>query len=126
MLKTHLKINSSLCGDLISLEDDCAVVRLTTSLKMISDEKNLIHGGFIFGAADYSAMCAVNHPNVVLGSSEVKFVAPSKLGDTIIFNAKIVEIKAKKQIVKVVGTVRENVVFEGVFTCFVLEKHVLD
>lgn len=126
MLKTHLMINHLLCGQVVSLGSGSAVIELKTSLEMIADEKKLIHGGFIFGAADYSAMCAVNHPNVVLGSSEVKFIAPVKLGDTVVFNAKIVESKGKKQIVNVSGTVSANIVFEGIFTCFVLEKHVLD
>lgn len=47
------------------------------------DSHGLIHGGFLFGAADYASMLAVNDPNVVLASAEVRFLRPLKSGDTV-------------------------------------------
>jgi len=55
---------------------------------MVVDDHKLVHGGFIFGAADYAAMAAVNDPNVVLGSAEVSFLKPSKSGDSDILEGK--------------------------------------
>jgi acyl-coenzyme A thioesterase PaaI-like protein len=78
-LKTHLAINQSLCGQLLSTHEGVAVVKLSTTSEMIVDDHHLVHGGFIFGAADYAAMAAVNDPNVVLGSAEVRFLKPSEV-----------------------------------------------
>jgi acyl-coenzyme A thioesterase PaaI-like protein len=86
----------------------------------------LVHGGFIFGAADYAAMSAVNDPYVVLGASNSKFIAPVKVGDTVMCKATVVSIKGKKAEVDVEAFVNEKLVFEGNFTTFVLPAHVLD
>lgn len=32
---------------------------------MAADEYRLVHGGFIFGLADYAVMLAINEPTVV-------------------------------------------------------------
>ncbi len=127
-IKTHQKINKSLCGKPIAVEDDkFASVELHTTKEMVADEKGLVHGGFIFGSADYCAMLAVNHPNVVLGSAEVKFLKPTKAGETLYFEGIVISKEGKKRIVEVIGkNQREEIVFQGKFMCFVLEKHVLD
>lgn len=78
-IKTHLKINQKLNGTPISItEGQKGELLLRTTEDMVADEKGLIHGGFIFSAADYLAMITVNHPNVVLGSSSVRFIKPVK------------------------------------------------
>jgi len=126
-LKTHLAINKSLCGEVISIAEGKATVKLTTTLEMVADDHNLVHGGFIFGAADFAAMAAVNDPNVVLGSAEVKFLKPSRSGDSITLAAVVTASDGKRRRVEVEGVDEAGTkVFSGVFTCFVLEKHVLD
>jgi uncharacterized protein (TIGR00369 family) len=123
---THLKINADLCGRVVEITDKGSKVTLTVTPNMAVDAKGLIHGGFVFGLADYAAMVAVNHPNVVLGAANVKFLKPVKVGDTLIATATKTEATRKKQII-LVEVVREAIsVFSGDFTCFVLEKHVLD
>lgn len=122
---THLNINSSLCGKVIKLQENYAEVLLHTTQQMIVDIQGLIHGGFIFGAADYAAMSAVNDPFVVLGASSSKFIAPVKVGDAVICKATVVRIKGKKFEVEVEAFVNEKLVFEGNFTAFVLAAHVL-
>ncbi|MCJ7764640.1 MAG: thioesterase, partial [Thiovulaceae bacterium] len=57
---THLKIDNSLCGEAVKIEQGLAQVRLVTTQQMAADSEGLVHGGFIFGAADFAAMCAVN------------------------------------------------------------------
>ena len=79
-LNTHLNINTALCGKVTKLEANYAEVLLHTTQQMSADEQGLVHGGFIFAAADYAAMSAVNDPYVVLGASASKFVAPVKVG----------------------------------------------
>ncbi|OPY86421.1 MAG: Acyl-coenzyme A thioesterase PaaI [Smithella sp. PtaU1.Bin162] len=125
-LKTHLAINQSLCGQLLSVDEGTAIVKINTTAEMVVDDHKLVHGGFIFGAADYAAMAAVNDPNVVLGSAEVKFLKPSKSGDSVLLKAKVVETKGKRRRVDVEGVDESGItIFSGIFICFVLEKHVL-
>jgi acyl-coenzyme A thioesterase PaaI-like protein len=126
-LNTHLAINQSLCGQILSIDEGIAVVKINTTSEMVVDDHRLVHGGFIFGAADYAAMAAVNDPNVVLGSAEVKFLKPSKSGDSAILTAKVTEADGKRRRVVVEGVDETGTkIFTGIFACFVLEKHVLD
>jgi acyl-coenzyme A thioesterase PaaI-like protein len=122
---THLSIDPSLCGRVTKLENSYAEVVLHTTQQMTADKKGLVHGGFIFGAADYAAMCAVNDPHVVLGAATSKFIAPVKAGDVVICKASICFTKGKKREVSVEAFVNGKKIFEGSFTTFVLEKHVL-
>ncbi len=125
-LNTHLNINTSLCGKVTKLQENYAEVLLHTTQQMAADMQGLVHGGFIFGAADYAAMSAVNDPYVVLGASSSKFIAPVKVGDAVLCKASVVNIKGKKAEVELEAFVNEKLVFEGSFTTFVLPSHVLD
>ena len=125
-LNTHLNINTSLCGKVTKLHKNYAEVLLHTTQQMTADRQGLIHGGFIFGAADYAAMSAVNDPFVVLGASTSKFIAPVKVGDAVLCKATVSSEKGKKREVEVQAFVNEKLVFEGSFTTFVLSRHVLE
>ena len=126
-LKTHLAINQSLCGQLLSIDEGIAIVKINTTSQMVVDDHKLVHGGFIFGAADYAAMAAVNDPNVVLGSAEVKFLKPAKSGDSVTLKARVGKVNGKRRLVDVEGVDADgSIVFSGIFTCFVLEKHVFE
>ena len=122
---THLNIETSLCGKVIKLQEGYAEVLLHTTHQMVVDKEGLVHGGFIFGAADYAAMSAVNDPYVVLGSSSSKFIAPVKVGDVVLCKATVASEKGKKKVLEVQAFVSEKLVFEGSFTTFVLANHVL-
>jgi uncharacterized protein (TIGR00369 family) len=124
-INTHTLIDQELCGRPVHLETGCSRVELRTTRKMIVDETGLVHGGFIFGLADYAAMIAVNHPNVVLGASEVKFLKPVKTDEQVTAEATVENSDGKKQKVTVTVSREDETVFTGIFTCFVLGKHVL-
>ncbi|BDY12137.1 hotdog domain-containing protein [Hydrogenimonas cancrithermarum] len=124
-LKTHQRINQSLCGVLVELDDGYAKVELETTRDMVVDEMGLVHGGFTFAAADFAAMAAVNDPNVVLVSSECRFLSPVKVGDKVVFDAKELYKEARKRKIHVVGYFEDIKVFEGEFMAVVLERHVL-
>ena len=124
-LNTHLNINTSLCGKVTKLENNYAEVLLHTTQQMTADEQGLVHGGFIFGAADYAAMSVVNDPFVVLGASSSKFIVPVKVGDAVLCKARVVSEKGKKREVEVQAFVDGKLVFEGSFTTFILERHIL-
>ena len=122
---THQKIDASLCGHPIKLEDGFSRVSFVPQENMVVDETGLVHGGFIFGLADYAAMISVNHPNVVLGSADVKFLKPVKAGESLVAESVVQGSEGKKRIAAVTVRSDDTKIFEGVFTCFVLEKHVL-
>ncbi|MBU0544193.1 MAG: PaaI family thioesterase [Proteobacteria bacterium] len=124
-INTHQKIDRNLCGTPLEIKEGFSRVELLLTDNMSADESGLIHGGFIFGLADYAAMIAVNHPNVVLGSSDVKFLKPLKRGDTVVAEAKVENIAGKKHTVSVTVENKGTKIFEGTFVCFVLDKHVL-
>ena len=125
-VKTHDRIDPRLVGSPIRLTEGAAEVGLTTLPEMAADERGLVHGGFLFGLADYAAMLAVNDPLVVLGAAEVRFVAPVAVGEVVVAEAERREQKGKKHVVAVRARVGEREVMTGTLTTFVLEKHVLD
>ena len=124
-LNTHLSIDNALCGKVTKLDLGYAEVLLHTTQQMSVDTQGLVHGGFVFSAADYAAMSAVNDPFVVLGSSSTKFIAPVKVGAVVCCKATVSISKGRKKVVMVEATVNDTLVFEGSFTTFVLDKHVL-
>jgi len=125
-IRTHLAIDQALCGKPLFIENGESQVTFTALPEMAADKTGLVHGGFVFGLADYAAMLAVNHPNVVLGSADVKFLSPVQVGDTLEARASVQKVDGKKQMVDVVISQRKKKVFTGRFTCFVLDTHVLD
>jgi acyl-coenzyme A thioesterase PaaI-like protein len=122
---THLKIDNGLCGDIVKIEQGFARVRLVATQQMAADNEGLVHGGFIFGAADFAAMCAVNEPNVVLGSGECRFLAPSRVGDVIDFEARIVEREGTRAVVEVSAASGGRPLFTARFKTVVTKEHVL-
>ena len=122
---THQKIDQDLCGKPLEVSEGYSKIELATIDRMAADSTGLVHGGFVFGLADYAAMLAVNHPNVVLGAADVQFLKPVQAGETVIAEAKILEVKGKKQIASVVVLNGDTQVFKGSFVCFVLDQHVL-
>ncbi|WP_456431690.1 PaaI family thioesterase [Nitratifractor sp.] len=125
-LRTHRSIDPLLCGRVTELEEGRATVWFVPLEAMTADEWGLVHGGFLFGAADYAAMVAVNDPNVVLASSEIRFLAPVKKGQSVRFDARVVGQKGKRRIVAVEGISEGKPVFTGEFTAVIPDRHVLD
>jgi len=103
-----------------------ARVELETLPEMAADGRKLVHGGFIFGLADYAAMLAVDHPNVVLAGAEVRFLKPVVVGERLAAAARVEEENGRKRRVRVEVRRGDETVMTGDFLCAVLEKHVLD
>ena len=124
-LRTHLKFNPKF-GRLVELSESSAKVILETTEDMAVDDEGLVHGGFTFGAADFCAMATVNEPYVVLvKATNCEFLAPVKVGDVVEFVSEVLMREKRKVEVKVIGTLNEIKVFEGIFSCVVLDSHVL-
>ncbi|ABA89120.1 thioesterase superfamily protein [Syntrophotalea carbinolica DSM 2380] len=124
--RTHKAISPTLVGEMVELKDGEASAQLKTFADMSADDHGLVHGGFTFGLADYAAMLAVNDPFVVLGAADVRFLAPVRCGDTMKAHAILESREGKKHSVFCTVEVEGKRVFEATFTCFVLEKHILD
>ena len=124
-IRTHFNIDQALCGKPQLIEGGESCVTFTALPEMAADKSGLVHGGFVFGLADYAAMLAVNHPNVVLGSADVKFLKPVQVGETLEARASVRKADGKKQLVEVVVNQGDKSVFSGRFTCFVLDTHIL-
>jgi len=124
-ITTHQAIDRELCGHPADLADGYSKVELTTTDRMAADDQGLVHGGFVFGLADYAAMLAVNDPHVVLGGAEVTFTRPVRSGETLTAEAVVESVEKKKHMVTVAVRRGETDVLLGRFTCFVLARHVL-
>lgn len=123
--ETHLGISPVWVGEPVTLAPGVATARLQTRQEMAADERGLVHGGFAFGLADYAAMLAVNDPWVVLGAAEARFLAPIRVGETMVARAEVVEEKGKKRLVRC-SVITDREVFAATFTCFVLDRHVFE
>ena len=124
-IDTHQTIDRRLCGEPIDVGEGYARVRLQTIDRMAADEHGLVHGGFVFGLADYAAMLAVNHPNVVLGRAEVRFLKPVVVGEELTATAEIVERRGERMFVHTEVIRADETVFSGEFLCYALARHVL-
>jgi acyl-coenzyme A thioesterase PaaI-like protein len=123
--RTHLGIDRRLCGEPRRLAAGRAEVELATGPEMAADDHGLVHGGFVFGLADYAAMLAVNHPNVVLGAAETRFLAPAVVGERLTAEAVVKAEEGRRREVAVTVRRGADELFTGTFTCFVLGEHVL-
>jgi acyl-coenzyme A thioesterase PaaI-like protein len=123
--RTHLGIDARLCGTPKEIEPGRAVVEWRAGAETAADARGLVHGGFIFGLADYAAMLAVNEPNVVLSSAEVRFLAPVRVGEHLVAEARVTGSEGRKHRVQVDVRQKGSTVFGGSFRCFVTPQHVL-
>ncbi len=125
ILKTHEEINRDFSGHIQRMETGYVESILITTEEMIADDQGLIHGGFIFSAADFAAMAAVNERNVVLVGSDCQFLSPVKFGDEVNFTAKVRHKEGRKRNIHVIGHVFDIKVFDGEFKTVITERHVL-
>ena len=124
--RTHLAIDHGLCGAPRVIGDGEGEARFVTMSAMAVDDRGLVHGGFVFGLVDHAAMVAVNDPNVVLGSADVRFAAPVAVGAEVVATAQVTESKGKKRVLAVRAVADGKEVLTGTLTAFVLPNHVLD
>ena len=124
-IATHEDIDPSLCGTPVEIVPGRSRVRLRTLESMKADRSGLVHGGFVFGLADYAAMLAVNQPTVVLGAAECRFLKPVRAGQELEAVAALAPVQDRKHFVDVEVLLEGEAVFTGRFTCFVPKRHVL-
>lgn len=121
-LRVCKKINNDLCGELIKIARNKAEVRFVPTESMIIDDNMLIHHGFIFSAASFCAMAAVNEPNSMVIYSETKFLSPIELNSDVIFKAHALQSDTKKREVMVEGFLYNIKIFDAIFHIIVFDK----
>ena len=123
-LKTSPNIKIGLSGAVTQLEPNRAKTRFLATSDMVADSEGLIHSGFVFSAASYAAMAAVNETFSVVIGAKIHFFAPTKLNEAIEFDARSHFNESKKREVRVTGTTNDIKVFEGTFQVVILEDHI--
>lgn len=123
--RTHLAINRRLCGMPREISAGRARVDWSADPETAADAHGLVHGGFVFGLADYAAMLAVNQPTVVLTAAETRFLKPVRVGESLTAEALVEESDGAKHLVKVTVRRGDEAVMDGTFRCLVTRKHVL-
>jgi acyl-coenzyme A thioesterase PaaI-like protein len=123
---THPAIDRRLVGEPVEIGEGCATATLVTLPEMAADDRGLVHGGFVFGLADYAAMLAVNDPNVVLGGAEVRFAKPVRVGERLAASAVVEASDGRRSKVQVEVLREGETVMSGTFSCFTLDRHVFD
>lgn len=125
-IRTHAAIDRALCGTPVELRAGFAAVELTPPPSMAADASGLVHGGFVFGLADFAAMLAVNEPTVVLAGADVRFLKPTRVGERLRAEARVSEAAPPRHTVSCSVSRGGEAVFEGTFRCHVPKRHVLD
>ena len=123
-LKTSPNIKISLSGAVTQLEPNHAKTRFFATNDMVADGEGLIHGGFVFSAASYAAMAAVNETFSVVIGAKIHFFAPTRVNEAIEFDARSHFNESKKREVRVTGKTKDIKVFEGTFQVVILEDHI--
>ena len=125
VLEACLEINKVFSGNLEELSKNYARVTLEITDKMKLDKLGLAHSGNIFSSASFAALAAINDPNAIMVSSEVRFLAPVEVGNIITFEAKAIQSETRKREIEVVGTILDIKIFEGTFSVAMFDTHVL-
>ncbi|RDU59536.1 thioesterase [Helicobacter marmotae] len=118
------ELNANMVGDLLELYRNKALVRFVPSERMIMDENKMIHMGYVFNAASFAAMAAINKKHSVLIAADVKFLAPIELGHEILFKADAIQTDTKKCEVKVEGYLLDIKIFDSIFHIAVFDKKI--
>ncbi len=125
-IKTSPAIKLNLSGTTTFLEKNHAKTKFYTNADMVADDRGLIHSGFIFSAANYAALVAINEEFCVTIGARINFFGPLKLGDIIEFEAKAHFDENRKREVRVTGHTKEIKIFEGTFQLVTLDEHIFD
>jgi len=125
-IRTHRSIRAEWCGAPVELRPGFAAVELETRPEMAADERGLVHGGFVFGLADYAAMLAVNDPWVVLAKADTRFLKPVVVGEALRAEATLYDQEGPRRFVNVEVRRAGEVVMSGELLCYTPSEHVLD
>lgn len=108
-----------LYGELVDFKVGKAASSILTITKDMVFKKNMVsRGHHLFAQANSLAVSLIDAAVALTGSAKVTFRQPVKLGDRVIAEAKVKEVKGNRYWVVVTSKVKELVVFEGDFIVF--------
>lgn len=115
--------DEELVGELVNID----VGRIGNSILTISKEmvfkKNLVaRGHHLFAQANSLAVALIDATVALTGNAKVSFRQPVKLGERVVAEARITESRENRHLVSVISTVKDIVVFEGMFTVFAIAE----
>ncbi|MEG6615277.1 transcription factor FapR [Peptococcaceae bacterium 1198_IL3148] len=115
--------DEELVGELVNIDMGRIGNSILTITKDMVFKKNLVaRGHHLFAQANSLAVALIDATVALTGSAKVSFRHPVKLGDRVIAEAKVTEIRENRHLVAVISKVRDMVVFEGVFTVFAIAE----
>ncbi len=112
-----------LVGELVEIAVGKNGNSILTITKDMVFKKNLVaRGHHLFAQANSLAVALVDATVALTGTAKVSFRHPVKLGDKVVADAEVTARRENQHKVSVVSRVRDNIVFEGVFTIFALTE----
>lgn len=121
--KNHARIRSIEGNEIIGNVIDVTPDERATSVIHINEESvfsrnQIARGHVVFAQANSLCVALIHKPVVLTQSSEVQFIKPVKLHDTVKAEAQMIEVKDDYYIIKVKSYVREDLVFTGTFKMY--------
>ncbi len=88
-----------------------ATAYLTVEPDMVNGIE-VLHGGFVFALADYVFACAANSvlPRVATADAQISFLAPARLGETLVAEATVSFSGGRRVIIDVTVCVAERTI----------------
>ncbi|AQS59459.1 transcription factor FapR [Desulforamulus ferrireducens] len=115
--------NDELVGELLEIQVGQHGLSQLIIKPEMAFRKNLVaRGHHLFAQANSLAVALVDAEVALTGTANVMFKQPVKVGDVVLAHATVTGQKGNKTMVQVISKVKDNVVFEGMFTVFALEE----
>ncbi|ABZ84716.1 transcriptional regulator, putative [Heliomicrobium modesticaldum Ice1] len=89
--------------------------RLLVTEAMLLQHSTIARGHYLFAQANSLAVAVVDASVAVTGLSRVRYRRPVRLGETVVARAQVVRVVGARNIIRIVSTVNDEVVFSGKF-----------
>lgn len=119
------ELPANVVGEIVEFYNGKIVTKFTPTNRMLMDDNSgMIHAGYVFNAASYAAMAAINKKYSILIAADIKFLAPIELGHEVVFKAKAIQSDMKKCEVKVEGYLLDIKIFDSLFHIAIFDKKI--
>ncbi len=122
-LKVLSSVKKSNFYEVLELDKNSSKVKLNLENTQTYDDNKMIFEAEIYKCANFTAIIAVNEPNIFSINSNVDFLSQVEISQKeIIFEAKALSSSQGKNFIEVVGKVNDISVFLGNFTLIKLDS----
>ena len=125
LLRTHKQLDPIYVGHIESLSEGHCIVSFVTTEMMKADNEKMVHSGFLSMSAEYAALCAVNEPNVMMFHMDATYFACARVGDEVMFEARVRHVEGRKREIDVVGKIDSIKIYSCRATVVIPEYHPL-